>query len=59
MPQLQKAIPVAAAPLKKFLRVVMSCPLDGFGVSMTGRLNCRPLFCHGQIAKPEARRQSS
>jgi hypothetical protein len=37
MPQLQKAIPVALAPFKKFLRVVICCPLDLLvGISLTG-----------------------
>jgi hypothetical protein len=29
MPQLQNAIPVAAAPFKKFLRVVITCSPGG------------------------------
>jgi hypothetical protein len=40
MPQLQKAIPLAAAPLRKFLRVVMFLSLESrvfpFGRSIAG-----------------------
>jgi hypothetical protein len=44
MPQLQKAIPVAAAPLKKFLRLVIFVPpLIAKGVS-SGRSIELPAF---------------
>jgi tripartite-type tricarboxylate transporter receptor subunit TctC len=62
MPQLQKAIPVAAAPLKKFLRVVIHCSPRLFkpAFPVTGRFNRRPFldFCVEHIAKTQARGQS-
>jgi hypothetical protein len=57
MPQLQKTIPVAAALLRKFLRVVMF-------LSPKSRVSCGPVdrqpvldFFTRHIAKPKAKGQ--
>jgi hypothetical protein len=54
MPQLQKAIPVAAAPLRKFLRVVIVLSLEA------GQLSRRPIFqsLSEHIAKAQRIEQS-
>jgi hypothetical protein len=53
MPQLQKAIPVAAAPSKKFLRLVMFSPN---GRSLAAPACFQLFFRH--IAKTEGIKQS-
>jgi hypothetical protein len=57
MPQLQKAIPLAAAPLRKFLRVVMF--LSRKAAFPRGPVDCQPAFDFftRHIAKPKARGQ--
>jgi hypothetical protein len=58
MPQLQKAIPVAA-PFKKFLRVVIGCLPCGVSRHFPWPVDCiAGLFPHRHIAKPEAKGQS-
>jgi hypothetical protein len=54
MPQLQKAIPVAAAPFKKFLRVVIGSLPNGRSL---GAPACFQLFFR-HIAKAEGIEQS-
>jgi hypothetical protein len=56
-PQLQKAIPLATAPFKKFLRVLMD-RLPTF--PLAGRLTCRLIlhFVTNHIAKSNAEGQS-
>jgi hypothetical protein len=58
MPQLQKAMPPAAAPFKKFLRVVIDRLPRLF--PRTGRLTCRFILhlVADQIAKLDAEEQS-
>jgi hypothetical protein len=63
MPQLQKAIPLAVAPFKKFLRVVIPLCLPGSPESAFpfDRSIFRRPFLHffvEQIAKPNAQEQS-
>src|SRR5260370_17999828 len=61
MPQLQKAIPVAAAPFKKFLRVVIQCSPRWFkpAFPMTGRLNRRPFLISSSNRLPSRKRKRS
>jgi hypothetical protein len=57
MPQLQKAIPLAAAPLRKFLRVVMFLSPESRVSPLAGRLPACFDFFTRHIAKPKARGQ--
>jgi hypothetical protein len=60
MPQLQKAMPVTAAPLRKCLRVVMGLSLKGETASPGWPIDCRrPVFDFftRHIAKPKAKGQ--
>jgi hypothetical protein len=57
MPQLQKAIPLAAAPLRKLLRVVMF--LSRKAAFPRWPVDCQPVldFFTPHIAKPKVRGQ--